>query len=203
MIKAIIFDLDGVLVDATEWHYEALNDALGLFGYEITKDEHMGFYNGLPTVEKLKVLSEEKGLPKELHDIIKKLKRKYTDEKVAALCRPSYDKQLMLARLKAKGYKLACCSNAQKYSVANMLTYSGIIDFFELIIGNDEGYAPKPAPDIYFAAFEKLDIKPEEAIIIEDAPHGIKAAEDSGAKVIPVKGYHEVDLSLFTKAEII
>lgn len=203
MIKAVIFDLDGVLVDATEWHYEALNDALGLFGFEITKDEHVGFYNGLPTAEKLKVLSEKKGLPQELHDLVKKMKRKYTDEKVAQLCRPSYDKQIMLKALKNKGYKLACCSNAQKYSVVNMLIYSGILDFFDLVIGNDEGFAPKPSPDIYLAAFKKLGIIPQEAVIIEDAPHGIKAAQDSGAKVIPVKGYHDVDLTLFSKANIL
>lgn len=203
MIKAVIFDLDGVLVDATEWHYEALNDALGLFGFEITKEEHTGFYNGLPTVEKLKVLSEKKGLPQELHEIIKKMKRKYTDEKVAELCRPAYEKQLMLKALQAKGYKLACCSNAQKYSVTNMLTYSGVVDFFDLIIGNDEGYASKPAPDIYLAAFKKLDIQPSEAVIIEDAPHGIQAAKASGAKVITVKGYHDVDLALFLKSHLI
>jgi|SRR3989344_3132791 len=199
MTKAIIFDLDGVLVDATEWHYEALNDALGLFGFEITKDEHVGFYNGLPTSEKLKVLSEKKGLPEQLHEIVKKLKRKYTDERVAQLCRPSYEKQLMLKALKSKGYILACCSNAQKYSVVNMLTFSGIADFFDLIIGNDEGYAAKPSPEIYLAAFEKLKVKPKEAVIIEDAPHGIEAARASGAKVIEVKGYHDVDLSLFTQ----
>ena len=203
MIKAIIFDLDGVLVDATDRHYEALNDALGLFGFEITREEHMGFYNGLPTAEKLKVLSEKKRLPLELHEIIKRMKRKYTDEKVAQLCRPSHEKQIMLTQLKTKGYKLACCSNAQKYSVVNMLRYAGIMDFFDLVIGNDEGFAAKPAPDIYLAAFKQLEISPKEAIIVEDAPHGIQAAKSSGAKVIPVKGYHEVDLSLFTKSRII
>lgn len=203
MIKAVIFDLDGVLVDATEWHYEALNNALGLFGFEITKEEHVGFYNGLPTTEKLKALSDKKGLPKELHDILKKLKRKYTDEKVAQLCRPAYEKQLMLKAIKNKGYKLACCSNAQKYSVVNMLTFSGIVDFFDLIIGNDEGYLPKPNPDIYLASFEKLGIKPQEAVIIEDAPHGIQAAQASGAKVIAVKGYHDVDLTLFREAKLV
>src|SRR3989338_3105867 len=203
MIKAIIFDLDGVLVDATDWHYEALNDALGLFGFEITREENMGLYNGVPTAEKLKVLSEKKRLPLELHEIIKRMKRKYTDEKVAQLCRPSHEKQIMLTQLKTKGYKLACCSNAQKSSVVNMLRYAGIMDFFDLVIGNDEGFAAKPAPDIYLAAFKQLEISPKEAIIVEDAPHGIQAAKSSGAKVIPVKGYHEVDLSLFTKSRII
>jgi beta-phosphoglucomutase-like phosphatase (HAD superfamily) len=59
-IKAIIFDLDGVLVDATEWHYEALNRALGLFGYTIARYEHLTTYNGLPTRKKLEMLRREK-----------------------------------------------------------------------------------------------------------------------------------------------
>lgn len=203
MIKAIIFDLDGVLVDATEWHFEALNDALKIFGFEITREEHNSFYNGLPTVEKLRALSEKKGLPQGLHEVIKSLKRKYTDERVAQMCRPGYEKQLMLTRLKAMGYKLACCSNAQKYSVVNMLKFAGIEDFFELVIGNDEGFAPKPAPDIYLAAFEKLKISPGEAVIVEDAPHGVQAARSSGAKVIQVKGYEDVNLSLFNSQKLI
>jgi beta-phosphoglucomutase len=148
-------------------------------------------------------LSEKKGLPKNLHSVIKKMKRKYTDEKVSILCRPSYEKQLMLSAIKSKGYKLACCSNAQKYSVENMLKYSGLIDFFDLVIGNDEGYAPKPSPEIYLAAFEKLGVDPQEAVIIEDAPHGVQAAQASGAKVIVVKGYHDVDLSLLINNGVI
>jgi HAD superfamily hydrolase (TIGR01509 family) len=197
MTKSIIFDLDGVLVDATEWHYEALNKALRLFGNEITKEDHLTIYNGLPTAKKLKLLSEKNNLPIGLHDVIKRLKRKYTDEKVIQNCKPSYEKQIMLTYLKNQGLKLAVVSNAQKYSVLNMLQSSKIEHFFDLIMGNDEGYPPKPNPEIYLAAFKKLGFKPEEIIIVEDAPHGIKAAKASGAKVYEVKGYEDVNLSLF------
>lgn len=197
MIKTVIFDLDGVLVDATEWHYDALNDALHLFGFEITREDHMGFYNGLPTAEKLKVLSEKKGLPDGLHEIVKSMKRRYTDEKVAQFCRPSHEKQIMLTQLKRRGYKLACCSNAQKYSVLNMLKCAQIDTLFDVIVGNDEGFKPKPAPDIYLAAFRILKVRPNEAVVVEDAAHGIEAAKASGAKVIAVRGYEDVNLSLF------
>lgn len=196
-IKAIIFDLDGVLVDATKWHYDALNEALKLFGWGINQQMHNGLYNGLPTVEKLKLLSEREGLPKSLHPIIHKLKRKYTDDKVYNLCKPNYGKQLLLTYLKEKGYKLACCSNAQKYSVINMLSRADIEKFFDLIIGNDEGFIPKPHPDMYLEAFKKLNITPKEAIIIEDAPHGIVAAKASNARVIEVTGFDDVNLELF------
>lgn len=203
MIKAIIFDLDGVLIDATNWHYEALNDALKLFGYEVNPEEHLNTYNGLPTVEKLKLMSEKKGLPQGLHEIIRIMKRKLTDERVNQLCNPSHEKQIMLTNLKNKKYKLACCSNAQKYSVMNMLQCAGLDRFFDLILGNDEGFKPKPEPDIYLAAFKKLKIAPNETIIVEDATHGIEAAKRSGAKVIAVRGYEDVNLSLFLDLNLI
>lgn len=203
MIKAILFDLDGVLIDATDWHFEALNDALKLFGYELGLEEHLTTYNGLPTLEKLKLISERKALPKGLHEIIHIMKRKFTDEKVHQLCNPSHEKQIMLTNLKKKGYKLVCASNAQKYSVMNMLRHAGIEHFFDLILGNDEGFKPKPEPDIYLASFKKLKIKPNEAVIVEDASHGIEAAKRSGAKVIAVRGYEDVNLSLFLDLNLI
>lgn len=196
-IKAVLFDLDGVLIDATEWHYDALNDALQIFGWEITREMHVAYYNGLPTKEKLRYLSEQEGLPKSLHPIIHKLKRKYTDDKVYNFCRPNYGKQLLLTYLKQKGYLLGCCSNAQKYSVLNMLSRADIEKYFDLIIGNDEGFAPKPSPDIYLVAFKTLGVTPQETIIVEDAPHGIAAAKASGAIVLEVGGFDDVNLDLF------
>ena len=77
-IKAILFDMDGVLIDAKEWHYEALNKALSHFGFLINRDAHLTTYDGLPTKNKLEKLSEAQGLPKGLHEHINKLKQKYT-----------------------------------------------------------------------------------------------------------------------------
>lgn len=79
-IKAIIFDMDGVLIEAKDWHYEALNRALKLFGMEITRYEHLTTFDGLPTKDKLKMLSLERGLPKSLHSFINELKQQYTME---------------------------------------------------------------------------------------------------------------------------
>jgi len=202
MIKAVIFDLDGVLIDATEWHFEALNEALHLFGYEISKQDHLTVYNGLPTTEKLNLLTERKGFPSGLHEVVKRLKRKYTDQLVDQFCRPSYEKQIMLTHLKNRGIKLAVCSNAQKYSVLNMLKKSQVDHFFDLIIGNDEGYKPKPNSEIYLAAFKKLGVKPKEVIVVEDAPHGVKAAKGSGANTIEVTGYEQVNLTIFNRFKI-
>lgn len=199
MIKAIIFDLDGVLIDATEWHFEALNKALNIFGFNITKEEHISIFNGLPTTEKLKILSSQSGFPYALYPIISKLKIQFTQDKIRESCRPNHAKQLMLKYLKNKNYKMAVVSNAKKKSIIQMLQMAQIDDFFPEIIGNDDGFTPKPAPDMYLEMFKRLKVKPSEAVIVEDSPVGIQSARASGAKVISVLGYNEVDLRLMEK----
>lgn len=197
-IKAICFDLDGVLADMCEAHYQALNKALGIFGYKIEKGDHLKVYNGLPTLQKLKMMTEKGELPASLHDIISDCKKSYTKDEVRKNCKPEHQKTILMTHLKKK-YKLACCSNAIKESVVEMLTGLGLLEYFDEVIGNDEGMAPKPAPDIYLEAFKRLGVTPEEALIIEDAPHGIEAAKASGAAWIAVKDSSEVNLTLFEK----
>jgi beta-phosphoglucomutase len=193
MIKAVIFDLDGVLVDATEWHYEALNNALHIFGYEITREEHMTTYNGLPTRKKLEMLTAQKGLPSTLHGFINDMKQQYTVRAIEARCAPYFDKLLMASRLKKNGYRLAVCSNAIRKSVVLMLEKSDLLKYMELILSNEDVKKPKPDPEIYLNAFKALGISPKEAVIVEDAPHGIAAAKASGAFVCEVSGFGEVN----------
>jgi len=80
MIKGIIFDLDGVLVDARELHYEALNRALESYQCTITRDEHLSTYDGLPTKKKLQLLTENKGLSPDVYNDIWKDKQAQTRE---------------------------------------------------------------------------------------------------------------------------
>jgi HAD superfamily hydrolase (TIGR01549 family) len=192
-IKAVIFDLDGVLVDATEWHYESLNRALNLFGYTIDRKAHLNQYNGLPTKRKLEMFSLQNGLPLALHDFIYRMKQRYTSEEIFVKCRPSFEKQILLSKLKREGYKLVVCSNAIRESIELMLKKSGIIEYFDFYIGNDEGFKPKPDPEVYKIAMARLGIEPTEAVIVEDAPHGISAAKASGANTCEVTGYSEVN----------
>ena len=191
-IKAVIFDLDGVLVDATEWHYESLNQALHLFGYNIDREAHVDRYNGLPTRKKLEMLKEERGFPLALKEFVNKIKQKYTQDVIYNKCKPCFEKEYMLSKLKEEGYRIACCSNSVRNSVKTFLTKSGIIDYFEFYIGNDEGHTPKPDPAMYDYAINKMGLNPDEVVIVEDAPHGIASAKASGAHTCEVKGFHDV-----------
>jgi HAD superfamily hydrolase (TIGR01509 family) len=195
--KAILFDLDGVLVDMPKGHYEALNRALALFGARIGEDEHQTIFNGLPTRKKLEMLEEQGRLPKGLREFINAVKQKYTKEVIPKYCPPDYSKIVLLKNLKQKGYKLACCSNSVKETLHLMLHSANLFDSFDLVLGNDEIKKHKPDPEIYLTAMKRLGVKPEECLIVEDAPHGIAAAKASGADVVEVRNIHDVDLSLF------
>src|SRR5574343_594394 len=125
MINTLIFDMDGVLVNAREIHYEALNKALKKIDerYVITRDEHLTIYDGLPTNKKLDILSEQKGFPLELKQMVEKYKQEFTFEAIDELL--TYDEQKceMLKKLSQEGYKIYVASNSIRKTVINMLTW--------------------------------------------------------------------------------
>ncbi len=197
MIKAILFDLDGVLVNMPEAHYLALNKALELFGAKIEEEEHYQYFNGLPTRKKVAELEKQERIPNGLLEFINEIKQKYTHELISKYCPPDHSKIILMKHLKNKNIKLACCSNSVKETLHPMLRSAGLFDYMDLILGNDEIKNPKPDPEIYIVAMERLGVKPEETIIVEDSPHGVEAAKKSGAEVRIVKGIEDVHLGLF------
>jgi HAD superfamily hydrolase (TIGR01509 family) len=195
MIKAVVFDMDGVLIDAKEWHYDALNEALRLFGLEISRADHLTTFDGLPTRRKLEMLTVTEGLPAELHGFINALKQSYTMEIVNARCRPTFVHEYALARLKARGLKLAVASNSVRNSVTGMMERSRLDRYLDIQLSNEDVSKAKPDPEIYIKAMERLGVAPHETLIVEDNDHGIRAARASGAHVLVVKTVEDVNLA--------
>ena len=193
MIKAVLFDLDGVLVDADKWHFNALNVALQHADVEpISWQEHLAVYKGVPTKRKLEILTERKGLPRDLWPEIHQTKQEITQHIIASFCRPDPEKVEMM-RLLRRHYTLGVCSNAVRASVQLMLTKSGLLPFVDFYLGNEETAHPKPAPDIYLRAFERLGVSPEECVIVEDSDVGKQAAIASGAFLCAVNDPGDVN----------
>jgi HAD superfamily hydrolase (TIGR01509 family) len=192
-IKAIIFDMDGVLVDARDWHFQALNQALRLFGLEISHYDHLITYDGLPTKVKLEMLSREKGLPIGLHQFINDIKQDFTFQIGYQLCSPNFPRQYALSQLKLKGYSLASCSNSIRKTMQVFLERSGLEKYLEFYVSNEDVLRPKPNPEGYILAMNKLLVSPEECLILEDNENGIKAARDSGAHVMVINDIDEVN----------
>jgi HAD superfamily hydrolase (TIGR01509 family) len=193
-IKAVVFDMDGVLIDAREWHYEALNRALALLGYEITRYEHLSTYDGLPTKQKLQMLTVEHGLPEELHAFMNSLKQQYTLEFVATRCKPVFQHQYALARLAQAGYRLGVASNSVRRTVEEMMERSDLLRFLDVIVSNEDVAKGKPDPEMYIKAMATLGVEPHEVVVVEDNENGVKAAMAAGAHVLVVGSPEDVTL---------
>jgi len=191
-IKAVIFDMDGVLIDAKEWHFESLNAALRLFGAEISRYDHLVTFDGLPTKKKLEMLSLEGGFPKGLHHFVNDLKQQYTMEIVYAKCKPVFQHQFALSKLKAEGYHLAVGSNSVRKTIEIMMEKSGLANYLDFFLSNQDVIHSKPDPEIYNAAMARLGLQPKECLIVEDNDNGLKAAIASGAHVLKVENPDDV-----------
>lgn len=193
-IKAILFDMDGVLIDAKDWHYEALNQALAIFGMEINRYDHLVTYDGLPTKKKLEMLTLERGLPRALHGFINDMKQEFTFQLGYSKCKPTFNHQYALSHLKSEGYKMAACSNSIRKTMDILLERAALSHYFEFYLSNEDVRESKPNPEMYSTAIQRLNMQPSECLILEDNENGIKAAKDSGAHLLIIHDVQEVNL---------
>jgi HAD superfamily hydrolase (TIGR01509 family) len=193
-IKAVIFDMDGVLIDAKDWHYEALNRALNHFGYNISRYDHLVTFDGLPTRKKLEMLTREHGLPPSLHGFLNELKQLYTTELIHARCKPIFQHEYALSNLKAAGFKIAVASNSIRASIELMMQKSNLHSYLDAIVSNQDVKVGKPDPEIYLKAMSLLGVAPAEALILEDNEHGIASARAAGAHLMMVEEVTDVTL---------
>ena len=198
MTKLIIFDLDCVLVEAKQIHYDTLNTALWEIAqsnkYVITEAEHLSIYDGLKTNQKLELLTQNKGLNPNTYETVWNRKQQLTIEAISQL--ESDDRLIELFKeLRSRGYKLAVASNSIRRSVLVMLAKIGIIEFMDLIISNEDVKNSKPHPEMYWKAMSMMGVLPEETLIVEDSPHGLLAASRSRANILRVNSPKDLDLS--------
>ena len=193
MIKLIIFDLDGVLVDARELHYNALNKALESIDnkYIIPRDEHLSTYDGLSTTKKLNLLSENKKLPTELHDSVWRLKQEKTRQIIDGF---SIDSRIqgILRSLKSEGFTIACATNSIRETAKLQLIRKGFFEYIDFMYSNQDVTNPKPNSEIYLRCMLRAQVNPNETLIIEDSHIGRKGALASGGVLCGVKDTKDV-----------
>lgn len=197
MIKLIIFDLDGVLVDAKELHYEALNNALGK-EYAISRHDHIFSYDGLATRDKLHKLTAEKGLPASQHDAIWNLKQKETARLIDKL-KPDLRLAEILRLLKNDGYTVCVASNAIRSSVRLMLLRKKLIEHIDFFVSNEDVRHCKPKSEIYLHCMIKAQCDPKETVVLEDSVVGRRAAQNSGAFVCGVRNPEDITYDKIVK----
>lgn len=196
-IKALIFDLDGVLVDTSDIHLAALNKALSFvgFNYHISAQEDLTRFGTIPTKEKLKILSQSHGLSEDLHSTIYNLKKQYTIEEISNLAVSQYLPANVvdaLSRL-SKEYKLYLASNTNYQFIFEVLNRGQLLQYFSDILSNQSVDRHKPHPEIYLKTFLKSGLAPDECLILEDSITGQEAAIRSGAHVMGIESPYQLN----------
>ena len=186
-IKAIIFDLDGVLVDSKELHYDALNLALKSVNekYYISKQEQADVFEGMTTRSKLDILTYTRGLPKELHEYIWNLKQQYSAAMFEDLPK---DEELvnLFKHIADRGIAIGVASNSIRQTLTNCLQALGVWRYVDVSLSNEDVKNPKPNPEIYNLCMLMLGSVPTSTIVFEDSEIGKQAARQSNAFVVEV-----------------
>lgn len=202
--KLFIFDLDGVLIDTKEMHYKCLNHAISQISPEhtITESEHLFIYDGLSTHDKLNLLSKNKKLDTKHHKKIWHLKQLHTIKEIDNIL-PNHKLIEIFSYLKDNNYLIACCSNSIRKTLYKILHKLDVIDYFDLLISNEDVRHPKPHPEMYWKAMANFGLNPENTFIFEDSPNGLLAAQTSGANVIRVKNSKDLNIDKVKEFDII
>jgi len=198
-IKAVVFDMDGVLVDAREWHFLALNQVLEPLGIAISKEEHIEKYDGLSTKTKLEMLSVVSGLPVELHSIINKVKQDKTLRIANQFCYPNIRHQILLSRLKVENFKIGLVTNSIRETTKFMLERANVFHFLDVVVTNEDVKNTKPDPEGYQLCCEKLQLNPEQVLVVEDGSYGVEAAKRAGCNVLRIDSPNDVSLELLSE----
>jgi HAD superfamily hydrolase (TIGR01509 family) len=195
--KLVLFDLDGVLVNACDWHYEALNLALKeIAGTEINRKEHEETFNGLPTLTKLDQLIKLGRVNASDKNKISERKQELTRDVLVERCKLDPEKMRVMSWLKDRNVTTMCVTNSIRDSAEIMLVKSGIREFLSGVVSNEDIANPKPNSEGYVTAMARAGVIPRDTVIVEDSPKGIQAASGLGATVIEVGNADDVTVEL-------
>lgn len=185
-IKAVVFDMDGTLIEAKDWHYHALNEALEIFGATISREEHETTFDGLPTKVKLRILNESGRIPEHLNSTISAIKQERTLREIARECYPRVEHLLMMSWLKERGFKIAVATNSIRVTAEVMLKSAGLFGYLDVLVTNEDVKVSKPDPEMFALTAAKLGVNPKECLVAEDHEYGLRAAELAGCKFVKV-----------------
>lgn len=203
MIKLVVFDLDGVLVEAKMIHYHALNRALLEYAnIQIEWEEHLARYDGLPTRKKLEKLTVEKGLSPDLYNKVWQGKQEHTIAVIRELIIP-FDHNIQretLAWLIQNGYRVFVASNSISASIYEMLKCARLLEYVHRYYSNEDVRNPKPHAEIYLRCMVDAGVNPKETLVVEDSHIGRKSAHESGAQLMGVINSKDVTIHNMEKA---
>ena len=192
MIKAVLFDMDGVLIDTEKYLTQFWQQAAAEAGLSLTMEDCYQFRSFASKLASV-AFQEKYGKEYDYFSIRARRKKLMKDhiEKNGIEIKPEVKETLQ--KLKEKGLQLAVVTATDEERTKQYLTEIGIYDWFDSIICATMVERGKPFPDVYLYACEKIGYRPEECMAVEDSPNGIRSASDAGCKTVMVPDLTEPD----------
>ncbi len=190
MLRAIIFDMDGVLLDSESRHYQVLRQLLGEYGYCYTR-EHFLQYCGIPEYDMWPKLLQAAKIDADPEILQQEHQGRYrADREKHGLPRfPGLGQ--FLCRLKQHGYDLAVASGSAPKTISENINLLGYASYFDQIVSAQNCPHAKPEPDVFLFAARQLGVQPKECLVIEDSRNGMLAAKRAG---MPYVGFYGAEV---------
>lgn len=184
MLKAIIFDMDGLMIDSELISYQCFQEIIKSYGISFTKEEYIQSYPGRSLHTSMKYIKDHYQLNFDIEkevELFKELEEKYIKKDGVALKKGLIP---LLQYLKSHQYKTIIATSSIKERAEKLLNQHDVMKYFDDIVCGSEVKRGKPFPDIFLKACEKLGVEPHEALVLEDSEAGIQAAYDAHIAVI-------------------
>ena len=185
---AIIFDMDGVLVNSEPFYVEVEQTNFRQLGLIISEEEHQT-YQGTATDRMWQLIKERHGIGQPVNELVKmtnKLVTPYFNSLKKIEPMPGVEQ--LIKKLKEKGMPLALASSSYSDVIEIILQKTGLKKYFDAVVDSQLAGASKPEPDIFLLTAKKLGVPPEKCVVIEDSTNGIKAAKAAGMYCIAFAG---------------
>ena len=200
VMKAVIFDMDGVLIDSQPYHFKADIDTMAEYG--VIKDQK--FYEafaGTLTDNRMRTLRDMFGLDVPAEKLIEKREKMILDIMANEDIKPVSGIPELLRSIKALGLKTAVASSSGIELIKLVLDRLGIAVYFDSITSGNDVKRGKPDPDVFLLAAERIGVNPRDCFVVEDSENGVKAAKSAGMKALgyinPTSGYQCLDMADF------
>lgn len=186
--EAVIFDMDGVLVNSEPFYVEVEQQNFRQLGLNISQEEH-NTYQGTATDRMWKTIIEKHGLSQSVEELVEmtnSIVTPYFQTLPAIEPMPGVEKLIQFLTL--NNMPLALASSSFSEVIEIILLKTGLKKYFEIVVNSEMAGSSKPEPDIFLLTAKKLSIQPEKCIVIEDSTNGIKAAKKAGMFCIAFAG---------------
>ncbi|WP_127533285.1 HAD family hydrolase [Paenibacillus kobensis] len=190
MLRAVIFDMDGVIIDSHSVAYELLCESANEYGCALTVEQIKG-WGSLSSRQFWTKVKTDYGLPQELSDLIRSYDADKEIQKYRGMM-PIPGVKELLAQLRHSGIQTALATSASRYRTNAVLDLFGLHSLFDAVVCDDEVKASKPDPHIFTLASDKLAVPAQSCVVIEDSGNGLLAAQRAGMKCIGYKGLPHV-----------